>query len=128
MPLPGAHGLPTFAFDSLSGDGLRQLPTVPVPFGLNLSNAGVTDADLRHLKRQPNLAMLNLLGGKVTDEGLRELRDLTRLTYLNLADTQVTERGLVELKNLTALTYLDVRGVAGDAGLEQLEPLANLRS
>ena len=110
--LPGkeaaAKGLPGFRLVSRPDGTLPQLPSVQVPFGLDLGDTQVTDAGLKELKELKNLTLLDLGGTQVTDAGLKELKDLKNLTSLDLGGTQVTDAGLKELKDLKNLTSLDL--------------------
>jgi hypothetical protein len=93
-----AKALPLFRFVSLRNGMLPELPSVQIPFGLDLRYTGLTDAGLKELKELKNLTALDLHGTDVTDAGLKELKDLKYLSTLRLESTQVTDEGLKELK------------------------------
>jgi hypothetical protein len=95
------HSLGTRAIPALQFRDFRagKLPPVGGAFGLDLTQASMTDAGLKELKDLKNLAALDLGGNtRVTDAGLRELKDLKNLTYLNLTGARVTDAGLKELR------------------------------
>jgi hypothetical protein len=58
----------------------------------------VTDADLQHLKRLPQLSRLDLDGTQVTDADLVHLEGLTTLHYVRLDSTRVTRTGVLALR------------------------------
>src|SRR5262249_25558988 len=72
---------------------LGKLPPPAVPFALDLSYPGVTDADLEELAGLKNLHTLTLRYSKVTDAGLKKLAGLKNLRNLDLRITQVTDAG-----------------------------------
>lgn len=83
-----------------------------------------TDADLKCLRRLPNLRRLYLARSiDVTDAGLKHLEGLKKLKLLVLDDAdQVTDEGLRSLGRLKslALLQLDVGRRMTPAGIEQL--------
>jgi len=97
-----AGDLPAF-WGGFRGDGvLGKLPPPAVPFALELSYPGVTDADIKELAGLKNLHTLTLRYSKVTDAGLKELAGLTSLHNLDL-------NGRLEIRFST-----EVAGVAAD--------------
>jgi len=128
-PAAAATGLPTFQFQR---DPKAKLPTVSVPFGLDLVPASTeddfpTDASLKALAGLKNLSALYLFGSQVTDAGLKEVAAQKSLSTLSLYYTQVTDAGLktlAGLKNLSAL-YLGGTEVT-DTGLKELARLKKL--
>lgn len=92
-----------------------------------LSNLGVTDADLVHIKGLTELERLVLNNLPVTDAGLMDLKELATLVILELNHTQVTNAGMVHLKGLTRLNVLELIGTqVTDAGLIHLSGLKEL--
>src|SRR5262249_27033644 len=92
---------------------------------LDLSNTGITDAGLAHLKGLPELSWLDLSKTQVTDNGLVHLKGLP-LWDLELYRTKVTDAGLVHLKGMR-LTDLSLSGTSvTDVGLRHLRGLENL--
>ncbi len=103
-----------------------RLPDKPV-VGIDLHQAGATDADMEELSGFTQLRSLNLYGARVTDAGLRHLSGLTSLQTLYLNDTGVTDAGLQHLKGLTQLKVLGLNQThVTDAGLAALGNLKTL--
>ena len=73
---------------------------------MTLSNSGITDKGLEHLRTLSKLTYLILHETQVTDSGLEHLRTLSNLRGLNVFRTQVTEQGKNRL--LKALPNCDV--------------------
>ncbi len=122
-----AKGLPGFNFCSLPAGMLRKLPPVQVPFGLDLHEVEVTDADLKDLKGIKNLTGLIVGGELVTDAGLKELKDMKNLTMLRISGSQqVTDAGLKQLKELKNLTVLTFGIRVTDASLKQVKDFKKL--
>jgi len=111
-------GLPCFRFKSFPR---AKFPAVSIPFGLQLSFSGATDAGLKQLVGLRQLVALNLFGCKITDIGTKELVALENLTSLNLFGSTVTDAGLKELASLKKLVSLNLWGTKiTDAGLKAL--------
>lgn len=66
----------------------------------------LTDDDLIHLRRCPNLRQLELNGAGITDAGLVHLSQLTQLQQLNLTGTRTTGAGLQQLRSLRQLSHI----------------------
>src|SRR5205085_1303964 len=73
-----------------------KLPGTPV-VEVDLSDTGVMDAALAHLKRLKHLRIVDLRGTATTDRRLANLKALTRLQILNLTRTNITDAGLARL-------------------------------
>ncbi|XAL98944.1 hypothetical protein OT109_15320 [Phycisphaeraceae bacterium D3-23] len=88
---------------------------------LDLSNSGVTDADLGNLPDLPALERLYLKDTAITDAGLADLPEMFSLTYLNLFGTQITDAGLEHLEDIVTLekVFLSETGVTLE-GVQQL--------
>lgn len=84
------RGVRTSAFHNLRG--LTKLER------LWLSHSTVTDTDLEHFEKMPQLGLLNLSHTQVTDAGLEELKGMAFLKILYFSDTQVTDQGIKELQ------------------------------
>ncbi len=65
---------------------------------LEISDASLSDAGVKHLTRLPHLQQLSIFGCPITDQGLDHLNAVATLTYLNAGATAVTERGLLNLR------------------------------
>jgi hypothetical protein len=97
-----AGDLPAF-WGGFTVDGvLGKLPPPTVPFALDLSYPGVTDADLKELAGLKNLHTLTLRYSKVTDAGLKELAKLTSLhnlkgNFMSASKTALPQRRLAGL-------------------------------
>jgi len=139
--------LPGFCFKTFPK---AKLPEVTVPFGLDLQDTKVTDAELKDLAALKNLSWLDLRNTKVTDAGLTELARLKKLTMLAVDGTNVTdaslrtmrESGLLHAlcrvygkgnrpsdrpKSVEEVYHLDLRDTqVTDAGLRELGSLKNL--
>ena len=116
------------AFSSVSDADLEHLERLPQLTQVNLQGSKVTDVGMEHLKGLTQLQDLNLSGTQVTDTGLGCLKGLKQLRDLNLSGTQVTDTGLGCLKGLTQLWVLDLSGThITDVGLEHLNDLIQLR-
>jgi hypothetical protein len=90
--------LPAFRFREWKEGVVGQLRNPVSAFGLDLSAAKITDAQLKELAGLNSLQVLILGDAKVTDEGLKELAKSKTLQTLILGDTQVTCAGLTELQ------------------------------
>lgn len=89
--------------------GLRELTFL----GLGWTK-DVTDAGLPELAALPNLEVLVLSGTKVTDAGLSQLAQFPKLKEVRLGTLpQVTDAGLLKLKDCKALTTVVVNKKTG---------------
>lgn len=89
--------------------GLRELTFL----GLGWTK-DVTDAGLADLAALPNLEVLILSGTKVTDAGLAKLAQFPKLKEVRLAALpQVTDAGLLKLKDCKGLTTIVVNKKTG---------------
>ena len=87
---------------------------------LDLSNRGLTDADIQDLKYMVNLYDLRLNGNRITD--LTPLAGLTRLENLQMRDNDLSD-----LSPLAGLTNLEQLYLGGEnAGVTDLSPLSGL--
>ena len=87
---------------------------------LDLSDMGLTDADIQDLKYMINLYDLRLNGNNITD--LSPLAGLTQLENLMLRENQISD--LSPLAGLTELRDLSLGGE--NAGVKDLSPLTGL--
>ena len=87
---------------------------------LDLSDMGLTDADIQDLKYMINLYDLRLSGNNITD--LTPLAVLTQLENLMLKDNQISD--LSPLSGLTELRELQLG--TENVGVKDLSPLAGL--
>jgi Leucine-rich repeat (LRR) protein len=106
---------------------LKDLPDLRVLILGGTQGTKVTDKGLEHLKGSVNLQRLHLYGTPITDEGLVHLKGLTDLRLLNLVGTRVSTDGLKHLKGMTKLEQLDYYGI-DDVGLAHLKGLTNLKT
>jgi hypothetical protein len=97
--------------------------------GVSLTNAKVTDAELKELVPLKGLRKLELNGNEITGAGLKHLAPLEKLQELDLSRTRVGDEGLKELAPFPELRSLNLwnAGVT-DAGLKDLAPLTKLQS
>lgn len=96
----------TFEGRVLTDDDLAVLKDLDPVIELDLKNAGITDAGIKHLSALTQLERLHLEKTKVSDAGLANLKGLTKLKYLNLYGTGVSDAGLEHLKGLGHLRNL----------------------
>ena len=96
---------------------------------LALDNTLITDDSLVYLRKMTQISSLSLSQTGVTDVGLLHIKELSGLTRLNLDGTNVTDDSLVCLQGLTQLQELNLRytGIT-DAGLMYLQELPSLRT
>ncbi|HEY7312329.1 MAG TPA: hypothetical protein VH643_23395 [Gemmataceae bacterium] len=105
--------------------GLEVKSSSSVTFGWA---ARITDADMSHFEKLPNLCAINLNHTRIGADGLVHLKGLGKLHTLDLMNTQVSDVGLAHLKGLTSLQDLDLEGTqVTDEGMEHLSKL-KLRS
>ena len=95
---------------------------------VDLNNAKITDADLKHLDKFSELEYLDLRITPITDEGIAHLAGLRKLKFLNLFRTGLSDKGLANLRGMTDLETLLIGGTKiTDAGLANLERFGKLR-
>lgn len=120
------QGPDSISFDGkkITDDDLVHLKKLPDITGLFLRRCKITDKGLESLAGLTKLKFLYLTGTEVTDKGLESLKGLTKLEALNLEGTQVTDEGLALLKDLSALRTLELKGTkVTDAGVKELKKL-----
>ncbi len=96
----------TFEGRILTDNDLAVLKDLNPVVELDLKNAGITDAGIKHLSPLASLERLHLEKTKITDAGLADIKGLSKLKYLNLYGTGVTDAGLEHLKALGQLRNL----------------------
>jgi imidazolonepropionase-like amidohydrolase len=95
---------------------------------VDLNNAKITDADLKHLEKFTELEWLDLRITPVTDEGVAHLVGLRKLKFLNLFRTDLSDKGLASLRGMTDLETLLIGGTKiTDAGLANVERFGKLK-
>ena len=77
-------------------------------YWLDVSDAGLTDEDLKVIAQMPELRQLRLEKNEITDAGIVHLKDLENLEYLNLYQNPVTDESLLALAQLPSLEKLYV--------------------
>jgi len=103
----------------------REMPFLcPTLTSLNLSNMGLTNADIAPLRYMTNLRYLYLYGNQISD--LSPLAGLTNLTGLRLQNNQISD--LSPLSGLTNLRYVylyrnQISDLTPLAGLTELRSL-----
>lgn len=92
-------------------------------YWLDVSNCGLTPADLQVLGQLPNLTKLQLQKNNIDDTGIPHLRNLKKLEYLNVYQTPLSDKSVQTLLQLPALNKVNLwqTGVTekGAAGLTQ---------
>ncbi len=95
---------------------------------VDLNNAKITDADLKHLEKFTELEWLDLRVTPIGDEGVAHLSGFRKLKFLNVFRTNMSDKGLASLRGLTELETLLMGGTrVTDEGLKNIERLGNLR-
>jgi hypothetical protein len=113
--------------DRVSDKELVHVGRLPELVFLYLTSENISDAGLVHLKDLTKLSELDLYYAQVTDSGLAHLKGMTKLSTLTLCSSRITDAGLVHLKELTNLSELDLRATqVTDAGLAHLKTLTKL--
>lgn len=113
----GPRYWPAWLVDALGVDYFANVESVS-----HLSVYNITDSDLSHLKKLPQLKYVHLWNTPVTDRGLEYLRGLTALRALDLRATPVTDAGLEHLKSLSNLQHLWLEETnVTNAGVERLQ-------
>lgn len=91
-------------------------------YGLDFSNAALSDSDLPRIAKLRYIKQLNLNGLPITDASLLPIRSLPYLSELDLGGTKVTDQGIAGLDTLRNLCTLRVTGTnVSYAALEKLD-------
>ena len=95
---------------------------------VDLNNAKITDADLKHLEKFTEIEWLDVRVTPIGDEGAAHLSGLRKLKYLNISRTNLSDKGLASLRGLTELEtlFLGTTKVT-DEGLKNIERFSKLR-
>ncbi len=95
---------------------------------VDLNNAQITDADLRHLERFSEIEWLDLRVTPIGDEGVSHIRNLRKLKFLNVARTSVSDKGLTHISGLVELeTLLIGTTKVTDEGMRSLGRMSKLK-
>jgi hypothetical protein len=122
------RAVPAFRIDPGKQVMLRDLPAPDVPFGLELNDLALTDADVKALGGFAKLDTLDLLGTKIGDAGLRQLTGLRQLQVLCLDEAKITDDGMKALAGLTMLRTLTLfQTKIGDDSMKVLGELRQLQ-
>jgi len=119
--------------DAVPAFRFRKVPAGPLPpvegsFGLDFTQAPMTDADLEHVARLEGVTALGLANTRLSDDGLAHVAKLARLATLDLTRTAVTDRGMEPLAKLGALTTLLIDGTnVTDKGVIQVAKVESLK-
>src|ERR1700722_18021818 len=114
----------TCHFNDRSLGGQTDLSTLAE---IRLDYLKIGDAEVRLLKRFPNLQTIWLTGTDVTDGGLRELQAFDRITNVVLKSTRVTDQGLANMGELRSLCGLNLPAKITDKGMQYLKFFPNLK-
>jgi RNA polymerase sigma factor (sigma-70 family) len=107
----------------------KRLPPIAAPFGLDLAQTKLSDADLKQMAHLTSLASLSLWKTQVSDTGLKTLAKMKDLRWLDLSETRVVGPGLRELASLRKLStlFLDTNQLT-DANLRILRDIGLLHA
>jgi hypothetical protein len=94
---------------------------------LLLEQSGITDAMLNELPPLARLETLRLTGTRITDDGLKALSRFPNLKTLWLMETEIQGPGLSNLSHTGHLTNLRIQAPQGDAILQYLAALKELK-
>lgn len=122
--LPALRKATLWEIRGLDDEALAHIGKVTTLRELELGDAEITDAGLKHLRGLQSLTFLGLGWTKdVTDAGLPALVALSNLEVLVLAGTKVTDAGLAHLAKLPQLKEVRLAALPGvtDAGLMKLK-------
>jgi Leucine-rich repeat (LRR) protein len=108
-------------------DDLAPLADLPGLERLYLANTPLTDEGLRHVASLRRLKRMSLWQTKITDAGIVHLAGLTDLEVLDIHDTRLTEAALQHFREHPNLVRLIHAIPVGDAGLEALASMPELR-
>ena len=117
-------------FPAILGLGRRTEPNLRMGLlTMDISNRGITNAELYRLCNESMLGSLNAANTPITDEGLKEIVRAKKLSNLDLTETQVTDAGMKDLGSLKSLSKLSLGRVKiTDQGLKELCALTELTS
>ena len=122
--LPALRKATLWEIHGLNDEALAHIGKVTTLRELELGDAEITDAGLKHLRGLQSLTFLGLGWTKdVTDAGLPELIALSNLEVLVLSGTKVTDAGLAQLAMLPRLKEVRLAALPNvtDAGLMKLQ-------
>lgn len=96
-------------------------------FSVDLSESGVKDLELAHLKNLSDLRELDLSSTKISNDALSYITDLNKLEKLWLDGTHVDDSCLVDLENFSSLKKLSIKDtkITGDGVKTLIEKLPN---
>ena len=122
--LPALRKATLWEIDGLDDSALVHIGKVATLRELELGDAAITSAGLKHLRGLRELTFLGLGWTKdVTDAGLADLAALPNLEVLILSGTKVTDAGLAQLANFPKLKEVRLAALpqVTDAGLLKLK-------
>jgi hypothetical protein len=95
---------------------------------VDLNNAKITDADLKHLEKFTELEWLDVRVTPIGDDGAAHLSNLRKLKFLNISRTSFGDKGLASIRGLTELEtlFLGTTKVT-DEGLKSIERFSKLK-
>jgi hypothetical protein len=137
MPFKALRELDLSGAEKITSEGMKYVARLQELRELDLSQSGIADEGLWHLRELPSLRVLNLEGAGsagvldgpgITDKGAKALAHHTKLRSLDLSWTRVTHEGVAFLSPLVELRELDLTGTyIQDKGFKHLAPLQKLR-
>ncbi|HLF93994.1 MAG TPA: hypothetical protein VJB14_11065 [Planctomycetota bacterium] len=130
LALPALEKANLVEIDGFTDEALVPIGKLSGLKELNLGDAGVTNAGLKHLSGLKELTRLDLGWTKdVGDAGMPLLAKLKKLEFLGLGGTKVTDAGLPALAALPNLKEVALMGTAvTDQGLQSLAACKGLAS
>ncbi len=130
LALPALEKANLVEIDGLTDEALVHIGKLSGLQELNLGDAGVTSAGLKHLSGLKELTRLDLGWTRdVGDAGMPYVVKLKKLEFLGLGGTKVSDAGLPMLAALPNLRELALMGTAvTDQGLQSLAACKSLTS
>lgn len=121
------RAVPAFQVNGQALQQLKDLPKPKVPFGLEMQNLVLSDAEMKLLAGFTTLQALDMNMAKFSDEGIKELSALPGLYALFLDSTPIGDAGVRSLAKLQTLRMLNLyQAKIGDASMKSLGELKQL--
>ncbi|HEY2838755.1 MAG TPA: hypothetical protein VGJ26_06390 [Pirellulales bacterium] len=117
----------TLSNANVTDDDLRLLAQLPKLQGIDLQESNMLNDSLECLKAIPDLRFLNLRHTSIDDDGLEFIICHKNLKLLNLSQTHLSDAGLARLESLDNLAWMDLSQTdLTDNGLQHFGSLDRL--